>query len=165
MDGLWEGLAEILEKENVLYRDILELSRHKTGIIVKGKVSELEQLMKVERDMILKAGELEQRRIDEINRLARHFNMPRDEFNITAAIERTSNDDIGKRLMVFRDEISASLRELKEVNDLNGELIEKSLEYIDFSINLVASHDADITYDGKKGKDKGKGGNFFDQKV
>ncbi len=160
---LWEELAKTLEEENILYRDILELSKHKTGIIVEGKVSKLEQLMKVEQGMILRAGKLEQRRIDEVNRLARYFGVSCDKFNISLAIDSTKDEDLKTKLVSLKDGISSSLKELKEVNDLNGELIEKSLEYIDFSINLIGGKDSETTYNGKKDRDKG--GNFFDQKA
>ncbi|NLX87400.1 MAG: flagellar protein FlgN, partial [Clostridiales bacterium] len=62
MKGLWERLVEILEKESALYRDILDLSRHKTSTIVEGKVSQLEQLTGVEQKLLLNVGGLEQQR-------------------------------------------------------------------------------------------------------
>ena len=46
------------EQESALYRDIFELSKHKTNTIVEGKVTELEQLTGVEQKMLLGIGNL-----------------------------------------------------------------------------------------------------------
>ena len=163
MKGLWERLIEILEKESALYRDILDLSRHKTSTIVEGKVSQLEQLTGVEQKLLLNVGGLEQQR-EVVDQLARLLGIPADELNISVAVEQ-AEDELKEKLIALKDEIENTLKDLKEVNDLNSELIKKSLEYIDFSINLIAGGPEDVTYDAKKGRDKGKGASFFDQKV
>ena len=56
MKSLWERLIEILEKESALYRDILDLSRHKTNTIVEGRVSQLEQLTGLKQRLLLSRG-------------------------------------------------------------------------------------------------------------
>lgn len=38
---LVKGLIDVIEKESKIYEDILEISKNKTDIIVKGKVKEL----------------------------------------------------------------------------------------------------------------------------
>ncbi len=164
MKSLWERLVEILEKESALYRDILDLSRHKTSTIVEGKVSQLEQLTGVEQRLLLNVGGLEQQREEVVDQLARLLDIPADELNISVAVEQ-AEDELKEKLIALKDEIENTLKDLKEVNDLNSELIKKSLEYIDFSINLIAGGPEDVTYDAKKGRDKGEGASFFDQKV
>ncbi len=164
MKGLWERLIEILEKESALYRDILDLSRHKTNTIVEGKVSQLEQLTGVEQKLLLNVGGLEQQREEVVGQLARLLGIPADGLNIGVAVEQ-AEDGFKEKLTALKDEIENTLKDLKEVNDLNSELIKKSLEYIDFSINLIAGGPEDVTYDAKKGRDKGEGASFFDQKV
>lgn len=166
MEGLWEKLIDVLEEERVLYRDILELSRHKTGTIVEGKVAELEQLTGVEQKLMLSVGGLEQQREETVKQLTRRLNISADELSISTAINQAGNG-FGDRLKELKDDISEILKELKNVNDLNSQLIEKSLEYIDFSINIIAGNPSDVTYDSKKGRSVGrnKGGKFFDHKV
>jgi flagellar biosynthesis/type III secretory pathway chaperone len=164
MKSLWERLIEILEKESALYRDILDLSRHKTNTIVEGRVSQLEQLTGVEQRLLLSVGGLEQQREEVVDQLARRLGIPADELNISVAVEQ-AEDELKEKLVALKEEIENTLKDLKEVNDLNSELIKKSLEYIDFSINLIAGGPEDVTYDAKKGRDKGKGASFFDQKV
>ena len=135
--SLWERLIEILEKESALYRDILDLSRHKTNTIVEGKISQLEQLTGVEQRLLLSVGGLEQQREEVVDQLARLLDIPADQLNISMAVKQ-AEDGLKERLAALKDEIENTLKDLKEVNDLNSELIKKSLEYIDFSINLIA---------------------------
>ncbi len=165
MEALWEKLIDILEEEGRLYRDILDLSRHKTDTIVEGKVATLEQLTGVEHKMVMNAGRLEQQREEIVNELAGNLDIQPEQLNFTLVIEKTG-EELRDRFTNYRDEIALTLKELKEVNDLNSHLIEKSLEYIDFSINLISGTSSELTYNDKKDK-KGKGGgaSFFDKKV
>ena len=165
MEALWEKLIDILEQEGALYRDILELSRHKTETIVEGKVTTLEQLTGVEHKMVMNAGRLEQQREETVNQLAESLKIKPEQLNFSLVVEKTEGN-IRDRFLSYRDEIAVTLKELKEVNDLNSHLIKKSLEYIDFSINLIAGSSSEVTYNDKKdGKGKDKGASFFDKKV
>ena len=154
MKSLWERLIEILEKESALYRDILDLSRHKTNTIVEGRVSQLEQLTGVEQKLLLNVGGLEQQREEVVDQLARLLGIPADGLNIGVAVEQ-AEDELKEKLIALKDEIENTLKDLKEVNDLNSELIKKSLEYIDFLLTLLPGPE-DVTYDAK-GQGQGQG--------
>lgn len=54
------------------------------------------------------------------------------------------------------------------MNDLNGQLLEQSLEYIDYSINLIAGSGMEtgsLYEDIGKGKNRSSKKNIFDTKV
>ena len=72
-----------------------------------------------------------------VDQACRLLGIPADELNISVAVEQ-AEDELKEKLIALKDEIENTLKDLKEVNDLNSELIKKSLEYIDFSINLIA---------------------------
>lgn len=116
---------------------------------MEGKVSQLEQLTGVEQRLLLNVGGLEQQREEVVDELARLLDIPADELNISVAVEQ-AEDELKEKLIALKDEIENTLKDLKEVNDLNSELIKKSLEYIDFSINLIAGGPEDVTYDAKR---------------
>ena len=72
--------------------------------------------------------------------------------------------------MVLREEtksITDTLTKLKEVNDLNGRLIEQSLDYINFSVDLITSslEPIDGVYEAKEGDNKKEKINLFDAKA
>ena len=70
-------------------------------------------------------------------------------------------------LKKISDSIGNTLEELKEINDLNGKLIEQSLEFINFSINLVADvmEGQKVVYEGKKEANGENNVRLFDAKV
>ncbi|HOJ10373.1 MAG TPA: flagellar protein FlgN [Clostridiales bacterium] len=81
------------------------------------------------------------------------------EIALTKAIGMTSAEAAAenrvKRLKNSRDNIIDLVNEIKKVNELNSKLIANSLEYINFSINLIASANSTGSKygnDGKEGK-------------
>ena len=65
------------------------------------------------------------------------------------------------------DSIGSTLNKLKEINDLNGELIEQSLEFINFSINLISDsmEGQNVIYEGKPEESKDNNVRLFDAKI
>jgi len=53
-DRLINDLMDVLLQESKIYEDILEISKKKTDVIVKGKVSELESITNLEQSLIVK---------------------------------------------------------------------------------------------------------------
>lgn len=164
MEGLLITLVEILEQENRIYKDLLEISRHKTDIIIEGKVSELDRMTGVEQKMVVNVGQLEKQREDLIKEMARHLEMDAREINMELIIDGV-DAQLKDKFLNIKEEVTDTLNELKQVNDLNSELIEKSLEYINFSIGLITDNSNNTTYNSRRDKDKGEGLSFFDQKV
>ena len=164
MEGLLITLVEILEQENRIYKDLLEISKHKTDIIVEGKVSELDRMTGVGQKMVVNVGQLEKQREELIKDMARHLEMDAQEINMELIIDGVDGQ-LKERFLNIKGEVTATLNELKQVNDLNSELIEKSLEYINFSIGLITDNSNNTTYNSRRDKEKGEGLSFFDQKV
>lgn len=163
MESLIGRLIEILEEENRIYGDILDISRRKTNVIVDGKVNELDRLTGTEQQLVLAIGRLEEQREEIVREIAGRMGISREKINVRAVMDGIGGE-MKDELRRVTDHLFSTLEELKEVNDLNSQLIRKSLEYIDFSINLLAGSEFRALYSDKKGK-KGEDRSFFDQKV
>lgn len=164
MEGLLTKLIEVLERENGIYKDILDISRHKTEIIVEGKVTELDRMTGIEQKMVFNVGQLEKQREELLREMAQFMDIGVEEINMDHVIDE-ADGHLKDRFSKIREEISATLKELKEVNDLNSQLIEKSLEYIDFFIDLITDNSSGTIYSNRRDKDKGERVSFFDQKA
>lgn len=127
----------ILSSEHDLYKDMLEISKSKKDIIVKGKVNELDKLVKLEQNIIFDIGQLERKRETEVGKLCTALGMNAAKINISELMQVLQPEQ-NQRLEEVQGKLHKVLAELKAVNDLNGQLIQQSLEYIDYSINLVA---------------------------
>ena len=146
-------LADVLEREALLYGDAAEISAKKTDVIVHGKIEELDSLVKAEQAIILKIGRLENEREAAITEFSGELGMD---------LGRAALSDIGarlggesySRLDRCRKSLADTLGSLKNTNDVNSQLIQNALDYVNFSVNLIASdQNAGNTY--SQGGDEG----------
>jgi len=161
------AVIDILEKEYDCYRDMLELSKSKKKIIVESKVAELDKIVKLEQDMIVNIGQLERKREEETAKLCRSLNLNSARVTISEMASMLLPEQ-KKRLEDIQDRLGKILAELKAVNDVNGQLIEQSLEYIDYSINLITGagmETGSLYEDMDRSKSKQSKKNIIDTKV
>lgn len=161
------SVIEILGNEYDYYRDMLELSKSKKKIIVEGKVAELDKMVKLEQNMIFNIGQLERKREEAVARLCKDMELNSGITNISELMQ-VLQPEHKKQLEDMQLKLRGILSELKTINDINGQLIEQSLEYIDYSINLLAGtgmETGSLYEDIGKNKNKQRDKNIFDTKV
>jgi flagellar biosynthesis/type III secretory pathway chaperone len=162
-----DNIISILKEEYGYYKDILELSKSKKKIITEGKVGELDKIVKLEQNMILNIGQLEKKREEEVSKLCSILGVKHDKITVSE-IAKVIQEEQKNELEKVQSELLEILSELKSVNDLNGQLLEQSLEYIDYSINLIAGSGMEtgsLYEDIGKGKNRSSKKNIFDTKV
>lgn len=166
MDALLiNKLQDVLKLEGSIYEEMLEISDKKMKIIVDGKVSELENITKLEQMLILKLGKLENEREAIIENVARDMRRPSDDINISEIALRLDNSQ-SKALKETQINILNTINKLKASNEVNARLIKNSLDFIDFSINLYASTGAnDSNYSNSGDVSSNKKRNFLDMKL
>lgn len=161
------SVIEILGNEYDYYKDMLELSKSKKKIIVEGKVAELDKMVKLEQNMIFNIGQLERKREETVARLCKDMELNSGITNISELMQ-VLQPEHKKQLEDMQLKLRGILSELKTINDINGQLIEQSLEYIDYSINLLAGtgmETGSLYEDIGKNKNKQRDKNIFDTKV
>lgn len=162
---LIEGLIDILNKEAEMYESILKLSKNKTNIIVEGKVTELESITKVEQTLILQLGKLEEGREKLVDEIAGQLNMEASEVTL-ASLEKLYPKEQAKKLKACHNKLPKIVKDLGEANVVNSKLIKNSLDYIDFSINILTNAGLTSNNYGYTGQsDDSKKRNFFDMKL
>lgn len=163
-----KAVIDILTKEHSYYKDMLELSKSKKSIVIEGKVAELDKIVKLEQNMIFNIGQLERKREEEVAKLSRALNLNSEQITISE-LTKVLRPELKKELENIQNKLQETFSELKTVNDVNGQLIEQSLEYIDYSINMITSSStpAGSLYDDINDKSSGKQGkkHLFDTKV
>lgn len=161
------AVIEILKKEYCLYKDMLELSKSKKKIIVEGKVAELDKIVKLEQDMIFNIGQLERKREEEVTRLSKILGINGTQLTISE-LTKVLQQSLKEELEDIQNKLQQTFSELKTVNDVNGQLIQQSLEYIDYSINLASGagmETGSLYEDIGRNKSKQSKKNIFDTKV
>jgi len=161
------AVIDILNKEHGYYKDMLELSKSKKKIIIEGKVAELDKIVKLEQNMIFNIGQLERKREEETAKLSSALGIGSAQLSVSE-LAKLLQPDLKKALEVIQDKLQNVFSELKSVNDINGQLIQQSLEYIDYSINLISGSGMEtgsLYEDIGKNKSKQGNKNIFDTKV
>jgi len=158
------SLVEILETQARLYKDLLALAKEKQPVLVKGDLAKLEELTKKEREIVFQVGRLEEQRFKVQQVLANHFGVSGTELTISFLAKKIE-DPFKTRLTGLGRELTVTLDELRNNNELNTQLIEQSLGYIDYMVNLLTSLDDTPTYQGQHGNNSQQTSRLFDKKI
>jgi len=163
MNSVLNKLADVLDKEVNIYEGILKLSKQKTDVLVAGKVSELEGITKLEQSAILTLSKLEEEREKLVEKAAEQLKVKPSDVTLSTFIEVMPKEQ-AEKLKRYNDVLPKLFNEIRENNELNSKLIQNSLDYIDFSINVLTSTGSAGNYSssGQSGDEKK---NFFDLKL
>jgi len=164
-DRLINDLMDVLLQESKIYEDILEISKKKTDVIVKGKVSELESITNLEQSLIVKIGKLEETRENIVTEIAGIAGMDPSEMTISE-LEKHVDEKQAEKLREYKKHMTSIIEEIKNINEVNSRLITNSIDFIDFSINILTSANLGGNNYSKEGQinENGKKG-YFDVKL
>lgn len=143
-------LLGILDNELNIYKEMLELSKQKTQIIVEGKVTELDKIVKVEQALVIQISKIEKKREAIFESASHEGGINKNNWNITE-LKKISTPEQGTRLEKYKESMSKMIPELTRVNQMNSKLITNSLDFIEFSLNLLSTADISSNNYGSKG--------------
>ncbi len=161
-----DGLLDVLTKECGLYRDLYDLSRKKSEIILDGNVEGLTGILSVEQQLIIELGYLGAQREELIEELASSMDIDPQRLTLSQIITFLEENS-EKRMKHVWNDLSEVISQQKQINDLNESLIKNNLEYIDFSLRLLAGQEELGVAYSKAGKTSAKqqNRNLFDKRV
>ena len=138
MASLMEELIDCLEQEEKEFKQLLTLSRKKTPVIVNNKVAELEKITDEEQIIVSRITTLENKRETVTKDIAEVINKDVEDLKLTTLIDMMSNQPKEReRLSNVHDKLSATVREVRQVNENNAELIKHSLEMVNFDLSIL----------------------------
>ena len=140
MASLMEELIRTLEAEEEKYKDLLELSKKKTPIIIEGDIKELQKITDEEQKTVDEVSALEQNRLSVMGDIANVLNTDVESLKLSYLEEvlgkrPKEREDLGN----VHDRLKATIGELMVINNQNRELIRQSLDMIDFNLALARS--------------------------
>lgn len=140
MAGLIGDLVDVLQQEAKSYETLLNYSKHKTQLIVANNVQEIREQVEKEEKEIRVLSKLELQREEIIKKIAGVLKISAKELKISELVpvlEKAPEDQ--KALIKVQEDMTKVIEELQKTNKNNKQLIQGSLDYIDFSINLINS--------------------------
>lgn len=156
-----------MKQLNKIHLDMLQTGQEKQRAIIANNTEALTKYMTMEARMLKNMNEAEEERAEAVN----HFLIDkgiRSQLNLTVTeLTRLVFDPDEKReLLTIRDELITNASELKKQNEATQQLLEQSLTFIDFSLNVLVGIDDEMVY--QKPTDtptKLKKNNYFDAKA
>lgn len=143
-----ERLIDVLEQLDQKHLILLELAKSKKKIVMENDINSLVQHLKQESRLLKQVEELEEARMEVSYELLRERGI-KSQLNLTITeLARLVFDPEDKnKLLSVQSRLSHTLSELKEVNAINQKLIEQSLVFIDYSLDLLVGRpNQEMTY-------------------
>lgn len=138
MASLMESLILVLEKEYKVYEELLNLSKDKTPIIIKGDLEQLEILTDEEQKIVAKVNHLDNQRVQILKDIAIVINKDVETLklkNLIQVLDKRPEEQ--QKLAACHDKIVQIVSDLTIINEQNHVLISNALEMVTFDINLV----------------------------
>lgn len=140
MASLMEELIVVLGDERDIYQSLIPISRRKTEILVKGDLEELRRVTEEEQVLLDQVYAIDQKREKVITNMGIVLNKdPKDLDLATLAKLMAKQPGEKKKLSEFHDSLRMVMKQLVEANEKNKQLIENSLEMVEFNMNFIQS--------------------------
>ncbi len=140
MASLMENLIDILEKENEEYVTLTEISKEKTPIIIKGDLEALNVITEKEQVVVARIQNLEKKRMTVMKDISEVTNRKGEELKLPELIKMMENRPKEKNALTrIHDRLKTTLNGIKLINNQNRELIQSSLEMVEFEMNMLQS--------------------------
>lgn len=141
------GIIAILQQQLGLYERILECEKGKKALIMKNDVVQLNVLTQKEKLLTAQADELETKRLLSTAKYFKEIGFRNRSGILSDLIKSVNQPEEKQALMSLSNELTDMLQELKHYNDINQQLIQQSLDYINFSISLMVEDPSeDVVY-------------------
>ena len=139
MASLMENIIEVLEQENTEYRTLIKLSEEKTPIIIKGDLENLNRITEAEQVIVARIQKLEKERMSTMADIAEVTNFKAD-IKLGDLITMMDKHPAEQaKLRDLHDRLKETMRRMKQVNEQNRDLLQDSLEMVQFEMNLLQS--------------------------
>ena len=143
MASLMEDLISILEQEDSVYEDLLKLSMSKTPVLISGDLEALSRITEDEQEIVNKVNALDKKREEGMKDIANVLGKDVKTLKLTDLIDvLRSRPAEQNRLAAIYDKLSDTIGQMKRTNEQNRELIESSLEMVQFDMNVLQAYKA-----------------------
>ncbi|AWP25422.1 flagellar protein FlgN [Paenibacillus sp. Cedars] len=161
-------IIEYMKRQDELHEQLIEAGKDKRQAILDNDVELLTAVMTKENRLLKQVAETEALRQGAADDFLREKGIRSQlQLTVTEMTRLVFNPDEKTELQDVQEQLMDRLMELKELNAINRELIEQSLAFIDYSLNLLVSRpEDDLLYQHPKHQNlAGKGRSMFDTRA
>ena len=140
MASLVDDLAAVLQQEQEIYQRLIPISEKKTEILIRGDLKQLQEVTEQEQSLLDEATAFASHREKVIANMGMVLNRDPKELDLSGLIALLAKQpEEKKRLANLHDDLRRTMQRLVDVNEKNKNLIENSLEMIEFNMNFIQS--------------------------
>ena len=140
MASLMENLISVLEEEGKAYEELLELSLKKTPVIIGGDLENLQKITDDEQIIVAKINRLDAKREEVTKDIANVLNKDVTKLKLVDIINLLSQRPVEQKLLAAaHDKLKEVVGQMTRINEQNRDLIQRSLEMVEFDLNLIQS--------------------------
>ncbi|PRX67102.1 FlgN protein [Cohnella sp. SGD-V74] len=165
----FHALCEALETLLLQHEQMSAYAERKKESLVANDIDVLNEMVTKEARLIKLIAEAEGRRQQAVNAILREAGFtPTPSTTVASLIRMITNAEDKLKLSELADKLSAAVERVRALNELNMKLTRQSIEFNDFSLNLLASAYDDQDYVYKKPTESAYGQSklsFFDSKA
>lgn len=131
---------ETLKAEEKLYAELIPIEEEKTRAIVSNDLDKMQSITDQEREMVDKTTALEAKREEVAVNIATVLG--KDPKTITLdeieeSLQKQPEDR--KNLQAIHDKLKKTVHRLRDVNEMNKELLQESMDMVEFNMNVMRS--------------------------
>ena len=154
---LWDELQQILEELLQIYQALLQCGEGKKQLLLsKPAPAELEAVVKREEELLLQAGMLEQKKQRVSRALAKQHGKGDVLLPLFQLVLLAPAYFIQDRIKEWARQVSPILKELQELNAMNGRFLEQASQFVQYQINLLSQVTTEINYAPEEQKTKAR---------
>lgn len=146
MHQLHHSIHELI----TLHESLVKLSHDKVTQIKQGDMDKLAKLLVEERKLVQSIANAEDTRQHLVNEwMVRSGNTDKDQ-TMTSLLETLSSDEDREHLEAQLNQLIQLIIELRHVEQLNKDLLEQSMQFVQFSLDMLQPSIHNLNYDGKQ---------------
>jgi flagellar biosynthesis/type III secretory pathway chaperone len=135
-----EELVTVLNTERDIYKSLIPISRRKTSILIKADLKALQEVTEEEQRLLDEVYAADKKREKIIANIGVVLSKDPKELDLTTLAKLMARQpEEQKKLSELHDSLKSVMSELVSVNEKNKDLIENSLEMIEYNMNFIQS--------------------------
>ena len=153
MEPTWmTNLIKALEYEELLIGNLVAIGREKTDLLKRNKPMDLPAVTVKEEAVVEQMNQLEKVRQQLNAKAAEQLGVTEPNPTISTLCAKLE-PQAAERLGAMRDILRAAMETLRQQNALNAELLQQSLDYVNFNLQLLARPTSSTPRYGRGGRD------------
>ncbi|MYL33969.1 flagellar protein FlgN [Pontibacillus yanchengensis] len=162
-----QSIVAIMDKLCSLHESLYTLSKEKTDMLKEGDTQSLQTLLIKERKHIQAISQLDREREKQVTNWFQSKGIPANEPTITTMLENIQSQEEKQQLEDVFERLLDVLAGLKQQEQLNQELTQQSLQFVELSLDMLQPSMKNMNY-GKPNTnqaDQGQKRSVFDSKA